>query len=189
MKKSLGAKTLAYPAPVFVVGTYDVDDRPNIMTASWAGICCSVPPCLAVSLRRATYTYGNILCHKAFTVSIPQQSYARQVDYLGMASGREVNKFKEARLTPVRSTLVHAPYVAEFPVALECRLAHTIELGLHTQFVGEILDVKADETALDAEGRTAIEKVLPFLFDPNTQRYFGVGSCLGEAFSLGMTLE
>ena len=59
MKKSLGARTVAYPTPVFVVGTYDVEGQPNLMTVSWAGICCSVPPCVSISLRRATYTYAT----------------------------------------------------------------------------------------------------------------------------------
>jgi len=71
MKKSIGVKTIVYPTPVFVIGTYDQRGNPNIMTASWAGICCSSPPCVAVSLREATYSYGNIVLHKAFTVNIP----------------------------------------------------------------------------------------------------------------------
>lgn len=186
MKQSLGAKTLLYPTPVLVVGTYDMEERPNIMTAAWGGLCCSVPPCVAVSLRRATYTYGNILYHKAFTISIPSRADVRRVDYLGMASGRDVDKFKETGLTPVRSTLVEAPYVGEFPLVLECRLAHTMELGLHTQFIGEILDVKAEDSVILPERRADILKVLPFLFDPDSQRYFAVGDCLGEAFSMGM---
>ena len=61
MKKSLGAKTILYPTPVLVVGTYDLNGKPNVMTAAWGGICCSVPPCVAVSLRKATYSYGNIV--------------------------------------------------------------------------------------------------------------------------------
>ena len=188
MRKSLGARTVAYPTPVFVVGTYDVEGQPNLMTVSWAGICCSVPPCVSISLRRATYTYGNLIHHKAFTLNIPSQAQARAADYLGMASGRDVNKFKEARLTPVQSTLVRAPYVEEFPVVLECRLAHTFELGLHTQFIGEIMDVKADEEMIGPNGRTLIEKVAPFLFDPESQRYFNIGAPLGEAFSMGLLL-
>ena len=75
MKKSLGAKTLVYPTPVFVVGTYDANGKPNVMTASWGGICCSQPPCVAVSLRKATATYGNIVARKAFTISIPSETY------------------------------------------------------------------------------------------------------------------
>ena len=39
MKKSLGPKTLAFPTPVWVVGTYDKEGKPNAMTAAWAAIC------------------------------------------------------------------------------------------------------------------------------------------------------
>jgi flavin reductase (DIM6/NTAB) family NADH-FMN oxidoreductase RutF len=173
MKKSLGAKPLVYPAPVFVVGTYDAQGKPNVMTASWGGICCSRPPCVAVSLRKATYTYGNIVQRKAFTISIPSEAHVQAADHFGLVSGRDEDKFAAAKLTPVRSDLVDAPYVQEFPMVVECRLAHTIELGLHTQFVGEVLDVKVDETALDSDGTTDIKKVRPLVFAPDTQAYYG----------------
>lgn len=185
MKKSVGAKTIAYPTPVYVVGTYDDAGKPNIMTAAWAGICCSRPPCVAVSLRKATYSYGNILARQAYTVSFPSEAFVKQADYAGLASGRDVNKFDVLGLTPVRSELVDAPYVAEFPLVLECKLLHTIEIGLHTQFIGEILDVKADEAVLDQDGRPHIERIKPLIFDTSRRAYYGTGEWLGEAFSIG----
>jgi flavin reductase (DIM6/NTAB) family NADH-FMN oxidoreductase RutF len=185
MKKSLGAKTLVYPAPVFVVGTYDSNGKPNVMTASWGGICCSRPPCVAVSLRKATYSYGNILARKAFTISIPSEAHVRAVDHFGIVSGRDVDKLAAAKLTPVRSDLVDAPYVKEFPMVLECRLAHTIELGLHTQFIGEIVDVKVDEAVLAGDGLADIKKVQPLVFTPDTQAYYGIGNFIAKAFSVG----
>ncbi len=185
MKKSLGAKTLVYPTPVFVVGTYDAEGKPNVMTASWGGICNSRPPSVAVSLRKATYTYGNIVQRKAFTISIPSEEHVRLADYFGMRSGRDGDKFVAAKLTPVRSDLVDAPYVKEFPMILECRLAHTFELGLHTQFVGEILDVKVDDSALGKTGLADITKVKPLIFSPDTQAYYGVGAFVAKAFSVG----
>jgi flavin reductase (DIM6/NTAB) family NADH-FMN oxidoreductase RutF len=185
MKRSIGAKTIAYPTPVYIVGTYDAAGRPNAMAAAWAGICCSRPPCLAVSLRAATYTHGNIVAGQCFTVSIPSEDYVREADYLGMASGRDTNKFEVAGLTPVRAEHVDAPYVAEFPLVIECKLLHTVEIGLHTQFIGEILDIKADEQALDEAGHLHIERVRPFLFAPGDQAYYGIGQLLGKAFDLG----
>jgi flavin reductase (DIM6/NTAB) family NADH-FMN oxidoreductase RutF len=185
MKKSLGAKTILYPTPVLIVGTYDDEGKPNAMTVAWGGICCSVPPCVAVSLRKATYSYGNIVHRKAFTVSVPSERYAKEADYLGIASGRNEDKFAVTRLTPVRSELVDAPYVAEFPLVLECRLAHTFELGLHTQFVGEILDVKADEEVLGKGGVPDLGKLLPMSFAPESRDYHGIGRQLGVAFSIG----
>jgi flavin reductase (DIM6/NTAB) family NADH-FMN oxidoreductase RutF len=185
MKQSLGAKTLVYPTPVFVVGTYDKDGKPNAMTASWGGICCSQPPCVAVSLRRATYTHGNILARKAFTISIPSEEHVKVVDYLGLASGRSADKFAVTGLTPVKSELVDAPYVKEFPLIVECRLAHISELGLHTQFVGEILNVMAEEDVMAGAGLVDIKKVKPLSFAPDTQGYYGIGNFIGKAFSIG----
>ena len=185
MKQSLGAITLVHPTPVFVVGTYDRHGKPNVMTAAWGGICCSQPPAVAVALRQATYTHGNIIARKAFTISIPSEAYAKQADYFGMVSGRDVDKFAVTHLTPTRSDLVDAPYVAEFPLVLECRLAHVFELGLHTQFVGEVVDVKADQAVLVDGQLTDIKKVRPLLFAPDTKGYYGVGEFLGEAFALG----
>jgi flavin reductase (DIM6/NTAB) family NADH-FMN oxidoreductase RutF len=185
MKRSLGAKTLVYPTPVFVVGTYDPDGKPNVMTASWGGICCSRPPCIAVSLRKATYTHGCILARKAFTVSIPSLDYVKQADYFGLTSGRDVDKFKATGLTAVRSELVDAPYVKEFPLVIECKLAHVFELGLHTQFVGEVLDVKAEENVMSKEGLLDIRKVKPLAFSPDTQAYHAIGYFVAQAFSAG----
>lgn len=185
MKKSFGAKTLVFPTPVWVVGTYDSDGKPNVMAAAWGGICCSLPPCVAVSLRKATYTYGNIDARKAFTISVPSEAYAREADYIGIASGRNTDKFADTGLTPVRSTLVDAPYVGEFPLVLECRLLNTYKIGLHTQFIGEILDVKAEDSVLDEKGLPDVEKVKPILFEPELRTYHGVGRLLGSAYSIG----
>jgi flavin reductase (DIM6/NTAB) family NADH-FMN oxidoreductase RutF len=185
MKQSLGAKTILYPTPVLIVGTYDSEGKANGMAAAWGGICCSRPPCVSVSLRAATYSHGNIVARGAFTVSVPSERYVVEADYFGIASGRDVEKFAAAGLTPVRSELVDAPYVGEYPLVLECRLLHTIEIGLHTEFIGEILDVKADESALDERGRLDIKRVMPILYAPENRAYFGVGENLGQAFSIG----
>jgi flavin reductase (DIM6/NTAB) family NADH-FMN oxidoreductase RutF len=185
MKKSLGARTLVSPTLVWVIGSYDKDSKPNVMTAAWVGICCSKPPSVAISLRKATYTYGNIMERKAFTVNIPSEKYVREADYFGITSGKDVDKFSATGLTPVKSELVDAPYVQEFPLVLECKVTHTIEIGLHTQFIGEILDVKADETVLGEKGLPDIEKIKPLLFSPEIRTYHKVGDYLGQAFSIG----
>lgn len=186
MKVSLGAKTLAQPAPVWIVGSYDEHGNPNAMTAAWGGICCSKPPCLAVSLREERHSYASILARKAFTVSVPSVKYAPQADYFGIASGRDVNKFAVTGLTPVRSEVVDAPYVGEFPLILECVLVRTVELGMHVQFIGEILDVKADEDVLGPGGYPDAARVQPLIFTPVNRAYHTVGEYAGQAFSLGL---
>ena len=189
MKASIGPKTILYPAPALVVGTYDREGKPNVMTAAWGGICCSSPPCVTVSLRKATYTYDNIREQKAYTLSIPSEKYVKETDYFGMVSGKDEDKFASTGFTPVRSELVNAPYVGEFPLVLECGLLHTFEIGLHTQFIGEILDVKADQDVLGTDGLPDMGKVKPVVFGPAVRSYFGIGDFLGKAFSIGKEIK
>lgn len=185
MKQSLGAQTIVFPAPAFLVGSYDGTGKANIMTAAWAGICCSKPPCVAVSLRAATQTHGNILERRSFTLNVPSEEHARTVDYCGLVSGRDEDKFARTGMTAVASELVDAPYVDDFPMVLECTVLHVLEIGLHTQFVGEIIDVKADEAVLDAKGKPDPARVKPMIFSPSVRQYHSLGQLLGKAFSMG----
>ena len=182
MKKSIGARTVPAPAPVWVVGTYDAEGRPNVMTAAWAGICCSKPPCVTVSLRKNRYTYEAIVARGAFTISVPSRAHVKAADYVGIASGAKEDKFARTGLTAVRSDLVDAPYVGEFPLVMECRLQQTVEVGSHTQFIGEILDVKVDEDALGPDGRPDGDRLELFVW---VDDYRAVGDVVAKAFSAG----
>jgi flavin reductase (DIM6/NTAB) family NADH-FMN oxidoreductase RutF len=189
MKQSLGTNTLVGATTVWVIGTYDRNGMPNFMTAAWGGVCCSDPPCIGVSLRKATYSYSGIVERKAFTVNIPSAKYVKETDYAGITSGRDVDKWQATGLTPEKSDLVDAPYVAEFPLVLECRLFQTLELGLHTHFIGEIVDVKAEESVLGEDRSIDIEKVDAFFYVPGKRCYYRIGPYLGKAHSIGAGLR
>lgn len=189
MLTSLGPQAFALPAPVFLVGTYDGERRPNIMAAAWGGICASQPPCLAVSLRRATWTHASLSAREAFTVSIPSVRQAAQADFAGLVSGRHEDKFAALGLTPVPGEHVDAPYVDECPVVLELALRHTLELGSHTQFVGEIMDVKVDGGCLRPDGLPDPARIEALCFAPLTQEYYGMGEFVARAFALGKTAK
>ncbi|MCF8033721.1 MAG: flavin reductase family protein [Desulfarculaceae bacterium] len=188
MKKSLGPKTLLCPTPVVLVGTYDQEGKANMMTAAWAGICCSKPVCVNVSLRAATYSHRQIVNNQAFTLNVPRAAQAKEVDFVGMASGRDRDKFAELGWTAIKSELVNAPIVAEVPLSLECKVVATNELGLHTQFVGQVLDVKLDESCLDQEGRIDPAEFDPMGFIPESRHYVGLSRILGSAFEMGKEL-
>ena len=185
MKKSLGPRALIQPNPVLIVGSYDQSDRPNIMAVAWGGICCSKPPCAAISLRQATYTYGNIQHHRAFTINIPSTSHVKEADYVGIYSGKNEDKFDALGLTPVKSEIVKAPYVEEFPVVLECEVIKVVEIGLHIQFIGEIKDIKADEHILAENGWPDIAKFQPFIYNSAGSEYYALGDLLGQAYTIG----
>lgn len=184
MKKSLGAKTILYPTPVLVVCTYDNEGKPNAMTAAWGGICCSAPPCIAISLREATYTHRNLMSKKAFTINIPSEQYVKEADYFGMESGRKEDKFAKTGLTPVRSDIVDAPYISEFPINLECKIIQVVELGLHTQFIGEVMDAKIDDV-IQEKNQSIIEQIKPLIFAPDSMNYYGIGKQIAKAYAIG----
>ena len=185
MKKSLGAGTFFPATPVVLVGTYDHEGKPNLMTAAWAGICCSKPPCMNVSLRKACYSYSGIQQRKAFTLGVAAASQVEKADFMGIASGRDTDKFEYAGFTAVKSDTVDAPYADQIPFVVECRLVQSIELGLHTLFVGEIMDVKADEYVIAEDGRPDLSILSPFSYDTMRKQYHVVGQPIGKAFSIG----
>jgi flavin reductase (DIM6/NTAB) family NADH-FMN oxidoreductase RutF len=141
-----------------LISTLAPDGRPNVMTVAWAGTVCSEPPMLSISLRKATYTYGIILETREFVVNVPSPRMVRAVDYCGVVSGRDANKFEEAGLTPAPAGTVRAPIVLECPINIECAVRQVLELGLHTMFVAEILAVQVSEHLVTQTGRLALEK-------------------------------
>jgi len=157
----------------------------------WGGICCSKPPCLSILGAQGDLHVREIWWkRKAFTVKHPLGGLSgRGGLFRHSPPGGEEDKFAVAGLTPVRSALVDAPYVSEFPLVLECKIVHVAELGLHTQFVGEILDVKAEESCFDDEGQSSpSRRSVPSVGLPRTTSYYGTGRRLGRGFSEGKAL-
>jgi flavin reductase (DIM6/NTAB) family NADH-FMN oxidoreductase RutF len=190
MKLSLPAQTVLLPAPVLIIGTYGSDGKPNIMNAAWGGIASSKPPCVSVSLREATLTHHNIKHTGAFTVNFPSEKHFREADFVGIVSGRDHDKFREAGLTPEKSKLVNAPIVKEFPYALECKLVKEVDCGLHTMFIGEIVGMVADSEVLNTNQIPDIEKVRPMMWGSfGSMAYYAIGDKLGDAFSVGKELH
>ena len=188
MKKSLGAATIALPLPAWVIGTYDADGRANVMTASWAGVCNSKPPSVYFAARHGRYTYDCVVATKAFTVMVPGVAQAAATDFFGIASGRKVDKLAKAGMTAHRAEHVDAPVVDEFPLVLECRLSHTIELGSHVMLIGEIMDVKCDEDKMSADGKIDAAKIATFTYCPGDSKYYAVGDAMGGGYELGRGL-
>ncbi len=177
-KRSLGVRAELHPKPALVIGTYDQEGKPNIMTAAWIGISNSNPLSIAVSMRPATHSYASVTESGAFTVNIPSSDLVKYVDYAGRFSGRDVDKFKETGLTPVQAEFVNAPYIKEFPIVIECKLTEYHDLGSHRQFIGKIIDVKADEAILDANGRVDVSLLNPLIYAGGN--YYGTGAFIAE---------
>ena len=153
-----GSTQLA-PLPPVLVGCGDgVRFRWNLITVAWTGIICSAPPLLSISIRPERHSHAILRECGEFTVNLPTERLARIVDWCGVVSGRDQDKFARTGLTALRGSEVNAPLVAEAPLSLECRVTKSLELGSHTLFLAEIVAVQAEASLLDADGKFHLEK-------------------------------
>ncbi len=198
MKKEQRVKYLSYPQSIFVVGTYDRQKKPNMATVTLGGMCSHKPPSFAISLAPTRYSHQNIVDRQAFTVNIPSKRYLKHMDYVGLVSGRDTDKFAVCGLTAVESESVDAPYIDEFPTVAECKLRHTLDLGSHTMFIGEIMSIKGEEGIL-----TDLSRMFPnanhipdmvkaegivYVFTGDGRYYCDLGEPLEKAYSVGRQL-
>lgn len=142
--RSIGATTYLSPVPVVMLGCADpaANIRPNLITVAWAGVVCSKPPMVSVSIRKERFSHGIIKNTGEFTINLTSQALCRATDFCGVKSGRDVDKFAAMELTPIPAPgLSVAPAVAEAPAFLSCKVKDIIELGSHDLFLAEIVDV------------------------------------------------
>ncbi len=144
---------MLYPVPAVMVSCCRPEETPNIITVAWTGTICSDPPMVSVSLRKERYSYDIIRDTGQFVINLVNQELVRAADYCGVKSGREVDKFREMRLTPFASRHILAPGIAESPVCLECQVTERLSLGSHDLFLAEILGVSVDKKYLDEKGK------------------------------------
>ena len=142
--RSIGATTYLSPVPVVMLGCADPENnvKPNLITVAWAGIVCSKPPMVSVSIRKERYSHGIIQNTGEFTINLTSQELCRATDFCGVKSGRDLDKFAEMNLTAIPAPgLSVAPAVAEAPAFLSCKVKDIIELGSHDLFLAEVVDV------------------------------------------------
>lgn len=186
MRKNFGAKPWTYPQPVFILATYGEDGTPDAMNAAWGGISDDTRLSLCISAGHKTT--ANILARKAFTVSMATAAQVVACDYVGMASGNTVaNKLEKTGWHMTRSAFVDAPVIEELPMTVECRLVSYDPESCC--LVGEIVNVSADNTVLDANGKIDPDKLQPITFDPIHNVYRKLGEKVGNAFRDGAALK
>lgn len=178
-KKLIGPQTMLIPMPVVMVSCQKKGDRPNIITIAWSGIACSEPPMITIAIRKGRFSHGIISESKEFVVNIITENLLSQTDYCGIESGKSVDKFKEAKLTPVKGTEVNAPLIEECPVNLECAVRTITSLGSHDLFIGEIVATHIDSEFLDGRGNPDIAKLKPVAYCTKAQQYWGLSRPLG----------
>lgn len=186
MRKNFGAKPFCYPQPVFILAAYDENGAPNAMNAAWGGISEENEISLCISADHKTTQ--NLLASGAFTVSMATADTVVACDYVGVVSGnKETEKMRKAGFHCEKSEFVNAPVIRELPMAIECRLKSYD--GETCRLVGEIVNVSADESVLNENGKVDPAKLRPIAFDPMNNDYLVLGEKVGNAFADGLALR
>lgn len=168
---------MLYPLPVVMVSVADGNGRANIITVAWAGTVCTNPPMISISVRPERYSYSIIRETGEFVINLTTRELAFATDYCGVKSGRDVDKFKEMKLTPLPGKEVRAPLIAESPVNIECRVRQVIPLGSHHMFLADVAAVHADEKYMDEKHKFHLEEAEPIVYSHGA--YLVCGEQLG----------
>ena len=183
MRKNFGAKPFLFPQPVMIIGTYDENGEANAMNAAWGGIVEMDEILISLASHQTT---DNLLRTKAFTVSMADADHVAACDYVGLVSKRnEPRKMEKAGFTTTKSEFVNAPIINELPLTLECELVKVVD-GM---VIGRIVNVCADESIVDENGKISLERFSPITYDTVNLEYRRLGACVGKAFSIGNTLK
>ena len=168
---------MLYPLPVVMVSCR-YNDFDNIITVAWAGTICSDPAMLSISVRKERFSYNMIDKTGEFVVNLVSKDLAFQTDYCGVASGRDVDKFKKMNLTKIDSKYVDVPSIKESPVNIECKVVKKEDLGTHTIFMAKILGVTVDDKYMDSTGRFNLNDANLVTYSHG--RYYTLGEELGK---------
>ena len=169
---------MLYPLPAVMVSCADKEGNSNILTIAWAGTVCTNPPMVSISVRPERYSYPMIHETGEFVINLTTEKLVRATDLCGVKSGRDTDKWKEARLTPLPGNQVKVPLIKESPVNLECRVRQEIPLGSHTMFLADVVSVTVDEAYMDENNRFHLEDSDPICYSHG--QYFSLGKVLGK---------
>lgn len=169
---------MLYPLPAVMISCKRPDEKPNIITVAWAGTVCTNPAMVSISVRPERYSYDIIKETKEFVINLVTKELVYATDYCGVKSGREVDKFKEMKLTPLKMEYVSAPGIAESPVNIQCRVEQILELGSHHMFIAKVLGVTVDEKYINETGKFCLND--SELVTYSHGEYFKIGEKLGS---------
>lgn len=170
-----GSALLAPVPPVLV--SCGTGDAANLITVAWAGTVCTHPPRLSISVRKSRHSYPLICESGEFVVNLPTKKLLRAIDWCGVKSGKDVNKFEAMGLTAAPANTISCPVLAESPINLECKVFQQIELGSHDLFLADITAIQVDESLLDATGKLCLDKAELIAYAHGS--YYSLGSQLG----------
>lgn len=171
--------TMVYPVPAALVTVGSEHAEWNTLTVAWIGTICSDPAMLSISVRPERHSFPIMMRNMEFTVNLTTVDMARAVDWCGVRSGAQYDKWKETGLVPLPGEKVASPTIEQSPLSIECRIKQTIDLGTHTMIIADVVNVRADSRYMDPDtGRFMMEKANLLAYVHG--HYYALGDIIGK---------
>lgn len=177
-KQSWKPGNMLYPVPAVMISCGRKGETPNIITVAWAGTICSDPVMVSISVRKERYSHSIIKETGEFVINLITKDLTFATDYCGVKSGRDVDKFKEMKLTPINIEGVDCPAISESPLNLACKVKEIKELGTHDMFIAEVTGVTVDDKYMTETGKFELNSAGLVAYSHG--EYFELGEKLGK---------
>ena len=142
---------LLAPLPTVMVSCGSME-KSNILTVAWTGIINSNPPMTYISVQPKRHSHDIIEKSGEFVINLVPHSLVKAMDFCGVRSGRDIDKFEAQGLTREEADTVSTPLIAESPVNIDCRVKDIVRMPSHDMFMAEITAVHVDEKYVDENG-------------------------------------
>ena len=178
MKQDWKPGTMIYPLPAVLVSVGSSPEEYNLITVAWTGTLCTNPPMCYIAVRPERHSHAILMKNMEVVINLTTEDMAFATDWCGVRSGKDYRKFEEMHLTPGKATVVRCPIVEESPLSIECRVKEVFSLGSHDLLIADVVNVKADEKYLNADGKWDLAQSHPLVYLHGS--YYGLGRRIGK---------
>ena len=187
-KVDLKPRAMMYPSPAVIASAYDEEGKADACTLAFAAMCSHQPPAVMIAINSTALrkTLKSILERNEFVIGFPTADQVAEADFIGIASGYDVDKLEKVGFTTTKAKEVNAPIINEMKVSIECKVMNIAEVGSHTQITGEIVNIQADEDVIGEKGKVDLKLLNPIVYDDVLYDYFEVGDKIADAFNVGV---
>lgn len=175
---------LVYPIPSVLIGTV-INDKSNFATIGNCGIISVNPSVIYISIDKNHYTNKGIKENQVFSINIPSIDLVEKVDYCGLVSGNDIDKSQIFQCFYESNDKI--PMIKECVINMECKVIKVVDIYDMEVYISEIIETYVNQD-LFTDGFPDTKKINPLIYSMDNN-YWGLGDCIGNAFSIGKDMK
>lgn len=184
MWKNLGPLVALYPTPTVIVGMIDEYEKVNWINIAHVGIIGT--DSIMLSIHKNHFSNEIIKDKYAVSVNIVTEDFLKAADFVGIVSGRKVDKSNVFEYTV---GIRNVPMINLSPIVMECEVTDNYETKDYNQYILKIRHTHVKAEFLNSQGKINYDILKPILFEMPTKSYYKLGEKVGECWKIGEDFE